>query len=672
MHSTRVQERFVTACKLPGTGRRHEHWGNWQAALLARFQGYDVPDSCILPEGYVFSLDEQDEGTAVTPSVLETVFLHCVEDARKTGSVYTPGFMVRWMVQEALARWMDGKLSDVSRAALLRQVRVLDMSTGCGAFTMGVLQELLRLRMEAEPDIPRSVLVRSIIEHQIYGVDINPEALEVARTRFRCALLAVGDAASFTDHLVHGDSLEMGPESVWERDFASVLLEGGFDLVIGNPPFIGEKGNRALFERLKRSVLASYCSLRMDYWYVFACLGMDMLKTGGMMHMIVPNKWMTNEGASLMRSKWVNESVRLNLTDFGACHVFGAARVHTMTVLAEKGGGGKEMLPEYRRFIGGGGLKEFLEQAPYDGVCASSSSQWVKDGLFFCGRREQGILEKMEQGMEFILNPLTEMAQGIVPNPDVLSPRSLGLLDQEVVRRDGLCSGDGVFVVPSGYFEDLPSEERFFLKPLYEPFQASRYALKCPQKELLYLTPSNGSEAAVTLTGHLKRFAPLMEARRENRLGRLKYYHLHWPRNERFFLAGPKILVSRKCARPAFTYTEREAYVMMGFNVIRTERMSMKYLSALFNSRLMHFWFRFRGKMQGDFFQLDTAPVLRAPIRVPSASCLQEIEKLVDLLCIRYQEEDDARIDELIEALYGISDTESIWMKERWSERNFR
>lgn len=92
-----------------------------------------------------------------------------------------------------------------------------------------------------------------------------------------------------------------------------------------------------------------------------------------------------------------------------------------------------------------------------------------------------------------------------------------------------------------------------------------------------------------------------MEARRETRMGRMKYYHVHWPRQERFFRPGPKILAVRKCARPTFSYTEKEAYVMMAFNVIRSERVSMKYLAALFNSRLMQFWFLRRGKMQGDF-----------------------------------------------------------------------
>ena len=83
-----------------------------------------------------------------------------------------------------------------------------------------------------------------------------------------------------------------------------------------------------------------------------------------------------------------------------------------------------------------------------------------------------------------------------------------------------------------------------------------------------------------------------------------------------------------------------------------------KYLAALFNSRLMQFWFLRRGKMQGDFFQMDTAPVLRAPIRVPGLPLLREAERLADALAVRYCPEEDERMNELMEDIYGLSPQE--------------
>lgn len=657
----------MARCCLPGKGggSSSEAWGWLKVPLMQKLLGRQVDDESVLPKGFSFSLREGDERMAVTPSILEGLLERSLTGAQRSGTVYTPGFMVRWMVREAVSRWLASRLpasrSEKKEAGMLKSIRVLDLSAGAGAFTMGMLRELAARRKRLEPDCPEADLLRSVLEENIYGVDVCAEALEVARFRFRCALLAAGGEDSFRDHLLCGDSLDMSASGVWRQGLSTVMEGGGFDLVIGNPPFVGEKGNKELFARVKSSPLAAFCSSRMDYWYLFACVGLNALRPGGVMHLVVPNRWTANAGAAPLRRKLLEDCGLLRLSDFGACRVFEAARVHTMTVLAEKSGDGAgRLVPEYRRFSGPvEEVEAFLEHEPYRKFPVPEDVETcAKEGLSFCSAAEWAVLEKMEAAGNFRLDGAKEITQGIVPNPDAVSSRALESLDKEVARRSGLRRGEGVFVVPQGYFHGLPEQERRFLKPLYEPVLAGRYSLKAPEKVLLYLTPDNGSEQAVTLIGHLERFRPLMERRRETKMGRMKYYHVHWPRREEFFLSGPKILAARKCARPTFTYTEREAYVMMSFNVIRTERVSMKYLAALFNSRLMQFWFRLRGKMQGDAFQMDTAPILRAPVRVPTLSMLEQAERLSDILHAGYRPEDDERMNRLMEDIYGLSPQE--------------
>lgn len=656
----------MARCFLPekGGGSCPEVWERLKAALMGKLLKQPLGDECLLPEGFAFSLREEDDFRAVTPSVLGSLLERSLADAPRSGTVYTPAFLVRRMVRAAVSLWLDSRLPHYGsgeETVLLKNIRVLDLSTGAGAFAMGMLQELVRRRKRLEPECPEADLIRSILEENIYGVDISPEALDVARFRFQCALLAAGGEGVFRDHLLCGDSLDLTAGGVWRQGLAAVMEGGGFDLVIGNPPFVGEKGNRELFARLKSSPLASFCSSRMDYWYVFACVGLDALRPGGVMHLVVPNKWMANAGAASLRRKLMADCSLLRLSDFGACRVFENARVHTMTILAErKGGGAGPLVPEYRRFCGP--MEEvdaFLEHEPYRQFpLPEDAGACVEEGLSFCSAAQWAVLEKMEAAGNFRLDGRKEITQGIVPNPDVVSSRALESLEPEMALRSGIRRGDGVFVVPRDYFHGLPERERRFLKPLYEPVLAGRYSLKEPEKVLLYLTPDNGSDQAVTLIRHLERFRPLMERRRETRMGRMKYYHVHWPRREEFFLSGPKILAARKCARPTFTYTEREAYVMMSFNVIRTERVSMKYLAALLNSRLMQFWFRLRGKMQGDAFQMDTAPILRAPVRVPHPDMLEEAERLSGALHASYCPEDDERMNRLVEDIYGLSPQE--------------
>ncbi len=641
---------FVAALRIPaGAEEKRCYWQRLRLALLRRFEGNSCTGDDVLPGGFLYSPHEADAAVAVTPGVLEALYERTLTGARSMGAVYTPPFLTRWMAYESVERWLESRrpMDAEAELALLRGVKVLDMAVGAGAFTMAMLYELAGRIKTLMPEEPPADILRGLIERNIYGADINAEALQVARDRFRYALQVAGAAhpERMNDGLICADATAMEPR--------------GYDLVIGNPPYLGEKGNRELFERLKNGPLARYCSARMDYWYLFACVGLDALKPGGILHLVTPNKWLSNEGAYLLREKLTVESGRMFLSDFGAYGIFERAGVQTMCLLAEKSISAPDALVYYRRFNGDDAaqVEEFLKCAPYGEYRLTQDC--VRDGLSFCSPAELTLLRKMESLRNFQLDAAQEVGQGIVPNPDVVSGRAVKALGVEAERR-GIRCGDGVFVVPKGYFKHLSAEERQFLKPLYEPSGVEPFSLKEPKKELIYLTVSNGAERATELISHLEKFRPLMEARRETRMGRMRFYHLHWPRRERFFLPGPKILAPRKCARPTFTYTEREAYVMMAFNVIMTPRIGMKYLSALLNSRLMRFWFRKRGKMQGDMYQIDAAPLLRAPLYVPAPALIVEAAALFDAVCARYGAEKEAALDELIERIYGLTDEERL------------
>ena len=165
---------------------------------------------------------------------------------------------------------------------------------------------------------------------------------------------------------------------------------------------------------------------------------------------------------------------------------------------------------------------------------------------------------------------------------------------------------------------------------------------------------------------------------RENKSGQIDYFHLHWPRDPRFFRPGPKILCVRKCEAPTFAYTTKEAYVMMAFNVIKSDRINLLFLTGLLNSRLVRFWLRHRGKMQGNNFQIDKEPLLAIPILAPVDNEQQRIGSMVErIIECRHQlskarssaEQEqvsrlmvqwDEEIQTSIKSLYSVSDEEKI------------
>ena len=252
--------------------------------------------------------------------------------------------------------------------------------------------------------------------------------------------------------------------------------------------------------------------------------------------------------------------------------------------------------------------------------------------MTFSNSDTEELLEKIAAKRNFELDGKLEVAQGIVPNPDVVSARSLELIPLKKRQQEGIVAGQGVFVIENGYFQNPTAQEKRFLKPLYEPVDIDRYAIaEQPTKRIIYSTRANTEQTPlpIRLMRHLERYREIMEERRENQTGRLEFFQLHWPRDERFFERGEKILAVRKCDVPIFTYTNEDAYVMMAFNVIKTDRANLLYLTGLLNSRLVRFWLRHRGKMQGQNFQVDKEPLLAIPLCIPSKAEQEKLAKSV-------------------------------------------
>lgn len=213
------------------------------------------------------------------------------------------------------------------------------------------------------------------------------------------------------------------------------------------------------------------------------------------------------------------------------------------------------------------------------------------------------------------------------------------------------------------FFGKLSAKESRYIKPVYEPYLIDKYSINDFDKEIIYITKKNFKNDAPKLISHLEKFREIMEDRRENQQGKLGFNHLHWPRDEYFFEKGEKILSVRKCAVPTFAFTEEEAYVMMSFNVIRSNRINLKYLTGLLNSKLVAFWLRKKGKMQGNAYQLDKEPLLEIPIYKPADKDTNEIAKLVDkIISLKQQGKDSSeqekKIDELVYKLYDIKPDE--------------
>lgn len=168
---------------------------------------------------YNFTIDENDPSDAeigVDPEMLGKIFENLLEDNKDKGAFYTPKEIVSYMCKESLIAYLQSKFGKAHHDSIrtlvnthlkdqhleedqnvcgrlnkaLRDVKVCDPAIGSGAFPMGLLNEIFACRCQLETsDKPKDELKGEIIQNNIYGVDIERGAVDIARLRFWLALI---------------------------------------------------------------------------------------------------------------------------------------------------------------------------------------------------------------------------------------------------------------------------------------------------------------------------------------------------------------------------------------------------------------------------------------------------------------------------------------------------
>jgi len=442
-------------------------------------------------------------------------------------------------------------------------------------------------------------------------------------------------------------------------------VTGGFDIVIGNPPYVKEYTNRKTFDGLRDS---PYYQGKMDIWYLFACKGIDFLKNKGILTFIAQNNWVTSYGASKMRNKVVEECEILQLLDFGPYFIFGSSDIQTMIMIFQKSLEPNEYYFDLRKIIGKkpvyNDVIDLLNKIPNPNNeylnPIINRNKYLNKNLTFSKTDIEAIIDKIEKkGKEKLYE--NEIIQGIVIPQDYVIKNHIKKLGQ------GFKVGDGIFVLSDEEKNNIPLTEKELklIKPYYTSKELKKYYGNRKNSEWIIYTDSRFKEPNAikhypNIKKHLDKFLKVITS--DN-----KPYGLHRARDERFF-KGEKIIALRKCVEPTFTYTDFDCYVSAAFYVIKTNRFNMKYLTGLLNSKLIAFWLKHKGKMQGNNYQIDKEPLLNIPIPplTPQNQLIaNQIITLVDQILSAKQQNPEAdisqlekQIDHLVYKLYNLTEEE--------------
>ena len=458
----------------------------------------------------------------------------------------------------------------------------------------------------------------------------------------------------------------------WRFAFPEVLDDEGdfvgFDLIIGNPPYIKEPDNKALFENTKN--LRTYQG-KMDIWYHFVGRGFDILKNNGILTFIATNNWTTNAGAKRLRNVVLSESQILNLVDFGSYMVFDSASIQTMIMEFKKKKPTQNydflfskisnLKPTYKHAL------MLLEKIEFEDNITLynidfTPEKFIDKTLNFNKNSYDDILNKIESIKNFNLNE-KEIAQGIVYPQENVNKKSLEILGKNFYI------GQGIQKLTNEEIKKLKllEREKNLLKPIFESNNIEKYFVEKDNNFWVIYTNSsfknpNSMDKYPNLKKHLDRFKDVITS--DN-----KPYGLHRARDESFFTGSPRIIALRKCVgEPKFSYVDFDCYVSATFYVIKTQRINLKYLVGLLNSKLVAFWLKHKGKMQGNNYQIDKEPLLNIPlvkINSKNKKLANEIIALVDEI-LKTKAKDSTtntstlenQIDNLVYKLYNLNEEE--------------
>ncbi|HUY36981.1 MAG TPA: N-6 DNA methylase [Pirellulales bacterium] len=353
---------------------------------------------------------------------------------KKEGAFYTPAFITRYIIEQALGGVLADRFEELRRrheemakspasAALadprvyelarlkkterqalvkfweawqdeLGAVRILDPACGSGAFLIEAFDQL-HAAYEASNDRLGELrghrtlfdLDKTILENNLYGVDLNEEAIEICRLSLWIKTAERGKPLTSLDHTIRvGNSVVADPHVHpkafdWREEFAGVFEEGGgFDVVVGNPPYIRQEW-LAPYKAYWETEFETYDGVADIFTYFFET-GLRLLRHGGRLALITSGSWVRgNFGAPLRKYLTSNAKIE-SMVDFGEFQPFKDAEMirPSITILRKAPDRGKMRL---FKFLTAGrppeNLSEVIAQSPTMRIDHLGAGAWELD-----------------------------------------------------------------------------------------------------------------------------------------------------------------------------------------------------------------------------------------------------------------------------------------------------
>ncbi|EKA92559.1 Eco57I restriction-modification methylase domain-containing protein [Fusobacterium periodonticum] len=375
---------------------------------------------------------------------------------KKDGIFYTPQYITKYIVENSIKNWLDDKRKELGEDDLpklnekdyifdiakknytknyrkhiefwqqyreaVRNIKIIDPACGSGAFLITAFEFLLNYNKYLDDKIFDLVgtsdlfsdRTKEILQNNIFGVDLNKESVEITKLSL---WLKTADKnktlASLENNIKCGNSLIDDPEIAgnlafnWEKEFPEIFANGGFDIVVGNPPYVSAE---YISEIEKTFYEKNYYSAygRQNLYIIFYEKAINLLKENGNLGFITPYTILKNMYYKEIREYILKNTSILEIIDFKGITVFQDAGVDSIILLLKK-----EKRIEYDiKYINN--IKAFETQV-YDINFFKSSQITEKDDLSIQFSKNEKLLNKILDHKDNLkLKEIIDFKQGII------------------------------------------------------------------------------------------------------------------------------------------------------------------------------------------------------------------------------------------------------------------
>lgn len=615
---------------------------------------------------------------------------------KEQGIYYTPKFVTNYIVKETVGRFI--KENEHANYNKILNMKILDPACGSGSFLIRAYDELLnyhaKVRGKATAKLEQADRM-PILTGNIFGVDLDQQAVEFARLNLLLRGLAKRDhLPPLTNNIRQGNSLISGTEEElkgyfgdnweeknrfnWEQEFKDIMANGGFDVVIGNPPYVRiqslPRDEANYFRSHFKSAYGSF-----DLYVLFIEQAIKLLKDGGKLGLITSGKFLKSDYGKKIQ-QIINEQCTIeNIIDLSVQQVFAEATTYPIIIILQKGATKK--LLNYI-FIPNDSLQP-PDIATIQPVTAGQDA--ITKGIWPLSAKDDKLLDKLAQ-KALTLGEITDrIFQGLKTSADDIY--SLKLISES----------DEYVTAFSKSLQTRIELEKTLTKPLIKTGQMKRYYIEKPELIIIfpYLNgePLAPAELATKYPKTWRYFNDNITAlkKREHGIFQDKEQWYQYGRNQALMIINSSKIITPDFAPSArYSFDATGEYFFNGgtaggYGIIPAKGINSLFMLGLLNSKVLDWVLQKKSaNFQGGWFSFESRfirplPIRRIDFNNPTEKKMHDdvvalVERMLELNkrlapirkeyshehdeLVKEIEKTDKEIDNLVYDLYGLTEEE--------------